>query len=688
MRRNSQSRNIPPLWNDADVVEVNVKFQPGRSGKIRRLKPECQIQQRKKMSTSSLEKYRPDIDGLRAVAVVSVVLFHAFPSALRGGFVGVDIFFVISGYLISGILFREIETQSFGYANFYSRRIRRIFPALLMVITSAFVAGWIFMSPSDFSRLGKEAAAGGLFGANIVFWHEAGYFDVTSTAKPLLHLWSLGVEEQFYLLWPPLLCFAWKWRSRILALIVLLAFASFIVNVLTIKANPDAAFYLPPSRFWELMCGAIFAYIDLHHQRALERAETLRSVIGLMAITVAILLIDSAMPFPGWAALLPVAGTCLLISSPGSWFNRVVLAHSMVRWIGVISYPLYLWHWLVLYFVNNYDWWSSFGGKTAHVIAMVVSVVLSAATYHWIEKPIRFGRFHGHASLVALCSCMCLIVIAGSTVSMAGGFGSRDKSRYAELAKLADKYPAADWRDHECFMAPNENTFSRECDSQTPKPVIFLWGDSYAAALYPGLKALQLQQTSHFGLSQYTASGCPPYLGVEVPDRPLCEGINQSTMSRIIRDVPSMVIIAANWSASSPSNPYDIIHIQDTVKSLRNAGVHRIMLVGPEPQWRRPMPALLDTCAAEMHSTRSGEFTRCGLTSETESLDTAMRKLAASLGVSYLSAYSALCDSGGCLTVIGGADVSTYDTGHLTPAASVYVIQKSASRILAGIFPH
>ena len=315
--------------------------------------------------TASQLDYRPDIDGLRAIAVLAVIGFHAFPAWIRGGFVGVDVFFVISGYLISTILLTGMERGSFRVSQFYIRRIRRIFPALIVVLLACIVAGWLVLFSFEYQALGKHVAGSAAFVSNFVLWNEAGYFDKAAATKPLLHIWSLGIEEQFYIVWPLLLFLVWKRKAATLALLLLLLTFSFAFNVLS--SDPAADFYSPLTRFWELMAGAVLAYLSLHWEdlagifRKLPRhalqiiggsaapdsiTRNVAAVIGVLLIVATVLAVDETKKFPGWWALLPVVGTCLMIASgPHAWINNKLLAARGLVAIGLISYPLYLWHW-------------------------------------------------------------------------------------------------------------------------------------------------------------------------------------------------------------------------------------------------------------------------------------------------------------------------------------------------------
>lgn len=225
-------------------------------------------------ASSPHSNYRPDIDGLRCFAVLSVIAFHAAPDWIGGGFVGVDIFFVISGFLISSIIFRDLQGNNFSLTEFYIRRIRRIFPALIFVLATTFILSWYLLLADEFAQLGKHMRAGALFVSNLLLWRETGYFDVAAETKPLLHLWSLGIEEQFYIFWPLLLILAHKRRISLLAITLLLSVVSFTLNIHGIERNSVAAFYAPYTRFWELLCGSLLAWFSLHPPRWLSRGQT------------------------------------------------------------------------------------------------------------------------------------------------------------------------------------------------------------------------------------------------------------------------------------------------------------------------------------------------------------------------------------------------------------------------------
>jgi peptidoglycan/LPS O-acetylase OafA/YrhL len=288
-------------------------------------------------------KYRPDIDGLRAVAVGAVVLFHAFPNLAKGGFVGVDVFFVISGFLISSIILEGFAADRFSYLEFYARRIRRIFPALTVVCAISLLLGWYVLLPDEFRQLGKHTAAGAAFVSNFAFWNEAGYFSAAADTKPLLHLWSLGIEEQFYIAWPLALGLLWKWRQRLFLVTLAVAALSFAVNIATLPESPVAAFYSPLSRFWELAAGGALAQIALLRPALLTNFANARSLAGILLIAVAVFELTINSAFPGYWALLPTLGALLIISAgPDAWLNRYVLGNKIAVSVGLSSVRLKL----------------------------------------------------------------------------------------------------------------------------------------------------------------------------------------------------------------------------------------------------------------------------------------------------------------------------------------------------------
>jgi peptidoglycan/LPS O-acetylase OafA/YrhL len=455
--------------------------------------------------------YRRDVDGLRAVAVLSVLGFHGFSPALPGGFVGVDIFFVISGYLISSIIFESLEQGRFSYVEFYSRRIRRIFPALIVVLLFSYAAGWLVLFPEEFRALGKHTASGAGFLSNLFLYRERGYFDSSAAAKPLLHLWSLGVEEQFYIVWPLLLGLVWRRRFGLVGTTVAVALASFACNLYIVQHDSDAAFYSPLTRFWELMLGGLLAYWQLHRPRGGDGLANWPALVGAALIAGSLLLINKTRPFPGWWALLPTVGTCLLIrANPTGWFNRIILGNPLAVWIGKISYPLYLWHWPLLSFARIIE--GRTPGAAIRMTALAASFALAAATYRWIETPIRRGRFGGRRAVVALASSMAVIGAVGAATYAGDGLDFRPAARNFPATPVREVL-ASRTSDGSCErMLARHDVKEEICLLNDPDPDVMIIGDSHAAAL----NAAAFLHRVPLKTLLVSALACPPYPNIRL----------------------------------------------------------------------------------------------------------------------------------------------------------------------------
>ena len=450
-------------------------------------------------------QYRSDIDGLRAFAVLSVVLFHAFPELITGGFIGVDVFFVISGFLISAIIFEKLEQGNFRFLDFYARRVRRIFPALILVLVTAFILGWCILFVSEYKQLGKHIAGGAGFVANLILWSESGYFDNLADTKPLLHLWSLGIEEQFYIIWPPILWAAWRLRMRVLPVILVIGLASFAFNLYGIAIDPVASFYSPLTRFWELLIGALLAYVTVFQTRypslvinSVSQANAV-SWMGCALFIAGLVLINKDSSFPGAWALLPTLGVALMIKAgPHAWFNKVVLGNSVLVWFGLISYPLYLWHWPLLSFSRILS--SSVPELEVRIGVVVLSIALSWLTYQFIEKPIRFGNgikilgrwfFSKKAITIALVVGLFLIGLAGYIANYKNGSHSRLVNKInIDPESGYDGVAGVDLIE-DCGLANSpsiDKSWFGTCLRDSRPPVKYaLVGDSHAESIFRGL---------------------------------------------------------------------------------------------------------------------------------------------------------------------------------------------------------
>ena len=493
----------------------------------------------------SHQKYRPDIDGLRAVAVLAVVAFHSFPSWVRGGFIGVDIFFVISGYLISTIIFENLDKGTFSFTEFYARRIKRIFPALLLVLIACFAFGWFALLADEYKQLGKHIAAGAGFISNFTLWNEAGYFDNSAETKPLLHLWSLGIEEQFYIVWPLLLWFAWKRKFNLLVITIIVAIASFVLNIKGIKHDMVATFYSPQTRFWELLSGSLLAWVTLYKKDTFsninfkldyllsrivytekqeadgKRLSNILSFIGLLLLVYGFWRINKELSFPGKWALVPVLGAVLIITAGSkAWVNRTILSNKVAVWFGLISYPLYLWHWPILSFARIIE--SEVPSRNILIVAVVLSILLAWLTYKLIERPLRFGK-NSKAKVAVLVVLM--VVIGGFSY-----YSYRTILIPSDAVKASSALKQLGWdipagspeQSNLCHQAFPERALmtSKERDDnfcllqREGIPNVVLIGDSINLSLFPGLA-----KYNDYNVLVLSASTAAPFFNVRTTEQ-------------------------------------------------------------------------------------------------------------------------------------------------------------------------
>jgi peptidoglycan/LPS O-acetylase OafA/YrhL len=530
------------------------------------------------LAATAAKAYRSDIDGLRAVSILAVVWYHAFPPVVPGGFVGVDIFFVISGYLITRIISAELAADAFSILAFYRRRIRRIFPALIVVLATTFAVGWLVLLPGDFRLLGDNMVGGAGFFANLVQLRGQDYFSPDAAANPLLHLWSLGIEEQFYIFWPLLLILLKHRRFAVLA-ISAMAIGSFVRNCYLASDHQAIAFYSPETRAWELLAGALLARQGAERMRYLRVIpDDVKATVGTLLIVLAIGLLNSTSSYPGWRALIPVTGAVLLLDARGSVVNRRLLSHPFMVFIGLVSYPLYLWHWPILSYLGILR--GNDPTVLEKLLAVAVAFVLACGTYRFIERPIRRHR----SPVLGLALAMSLMGGIGLCTVLASGFGFRFSPEISQIASLPAKSNAG-FRPT-CFVEPDEDFSQRQerCIEAGSAPLVFVWGDSTAAALYPGLK--QAQQHHSFRVAQFTAASCPPIIGAQ--GSPQCIAANRETFDTITRTRPDVLLLQAMWSDHT-----DFQGLRDTIVGLKRLGTARIVIVGPVPYWKRTLPFML-----------------------------------------------------------------------------------------------
>ena len=531
--------------------------------------------------------YRPDIDGLRAIAVLAVFLFHLNPNHLKGGFVGVDVFFVISGFLITSHIAPSIASNSFALSSFYSKRIVRLYPALLLIIASTAIFGYFCLYSDEFAAFCKSAISAILFIPNLLLLKEAGYFDKSAELKPLLHLWSLGVEEQFYLIWP-LFIFLIKGKLR-LKNVIYLAALSFFFNIFLVAWNRDAAFYLPIGRFWEMLFGAAIFSLN-QSESAMEKLKKWIHVIswaGIFLTILSFLVIRSSRAyFPGAWALIPTAGAFLVIlAGKNASANRTILTNRFLVSIGVISYPVYLWHWPLLFGATILT-----NGNPSNIFKyclVLMSFPLAYATHRFIEEPIQKSRIRSKA-------CWALVLLFGSVLmgtiflfGLGGNLRVRDKS-YVLGSALSIKTIAG------CGVSEKLEKLSDWCLTERDEPInAVVFGDSKAHAVFPGIIS---NLKFRYGWKLIARHGCPPlldveYIGKEMPlaDRSDCEVFVSASTAAIANDSSlKIVIISAKRlergvykNKASAGNLFDgaYLGLKKTVQILLKANKRVVLLL-------------------------------------------------------------------------------------------------------------
>ena len=529
-------------------------------------------------------KHRNDIDGLRAVAVLPVVLFHYGVGIFRGGFIGVDIFFTISGFVIAGSILSDIRSGSFSIANFYFKRIRRILPAFVAVMIATTIVATVLLLPSDLIDYGRSLASTSTFLSNFYFWKASGYFAAPAQTKPLLHTWSLSVEEQYYLFAP--ICF-WiifrYYKARWLLLLAPIAILSFSIGVAAVFVAPTAGFFLFPTRAWELLLGAIIALMG----RPLVKLRNLGEVmsgVGLVLILLGLFTIEDGDPFPGWNALFPCLGTALIIQAgiAGEGGGTLPLINRFLCWrplvaIGLISYSLYLVHWPIAAFVK-YETLRS-PTVTETVIMLVASFSLAWISWRFVEQPFRKLPFDVRGKAFAVASGFIVFaVVIGASAGWMGGIPRRFPD-FSER-KIAG---VEDWGGDHCF---NQNpSIPTAWDPQLctrihgQKGRILLWGDSFAAHYLPGI----LRDASRIDADvlQYTFAGCPPILSYFSYARVGCTKFNNNVLDIIPSQNIDTVVVAARWT-DVPS--HTLRTLGETLTRLRELGV-RVYVIGQSPQY-------------------------------------------------------------------------------------------------------
>jgi peptidoglycan/LPS O-acetylase OafA/YrhL len=610
--------------------------------------------------------YRSEIDGLRALAVLPVIFFHAGLGWFNGGFIGVDIFFVISGYLITSIILHEMAEQKFSLIGFYERRARRILPALFFIMLVCLPFSWVLLTPSDLENFGLSLIAVSSFTSNILFWLQSGYFETAAELKPLLHTWSLAVEEQYYIIFPLFLILCWRLgRGPILILLLVALLLSLSVAHWGAFNKPSATFFLLPTRGWELLIGVFLAfylkeksYIKSHY---LNQAL---SLIGLLMVLYSLLFFDKSTPFPSLYALVPTIGTGLLILSAveNTLVNKFLSIRPIVG-IGLISYSAYLWHQPVLVFTRH-----AFPSSTSSILFFVlslVSIIMGYLSWRFVEKPFR-DRSKLSRKIIFSFSMFGILFfsLTGYNFYSNNGHLKRLNVNEAIIYDFIDYDTSELYREGNCFLKVEQdaNQFSKECMSGK----FLVWGDSHAAALSSGLRKVG-------DFSQLTGFACPPILFNDFIGRPNCKENNKYIFEKIKNNSFKKLIIHSNWIG------YDLEDISNFKITLNELAALNndleIYILGGVPQWQPSLPRYLVNSRVLFKNIEADLYIRNSKFLTVKERDVFIQNIVIETNENrfkFISLIEELCIEDKCIAVKDDGTMQPYvwDYGHLTESGT------------------
>ncbi len=627
-------------------------------------------------------QYRPDIDGLRAIAVLIVVLFHADVGFFSGGYIGVDVFFVISGYLITSIIVKDLEANKFSMLNFWVRRIRRIIPALLTVIIFCLIIGWFLFLPNDYKGVGQQVFAQSFFSSNILFYLQSGYFDSANEVKPLLHTWSLAVEEQFYLLFPITLFLLWKYlkKKHIPILISLAVLISLALSIYGVKNHPSATFYLLPTRAWELLIGSLLVFLPSHA----VRSSLFRNIIGMTGLSAIILpsfLYTTDTGFPGLAALPPCIGTALLIwlHQNNASYAQKLLSLKAIVFLGLISYSLYLWHWPAIVFTKYYFYEGA--SHNALALAVLFSFIAAILSWKFIERPFRNQQTIKlrNKAIYTLLGILIITAAGSFLLHTTKGAPNRLSPNVLHLANAAnDKNP----KQAECNR-PSLEVIKKGRSCQTNKnqePSFILWGDSHADAIAPLFYELsEKHKTNGYVL---TYDGCPPILGVGQDKRNAdfyCEDFNKEVFNFIkSSNIKTVILVSAwgNWLNNKKlhvilNNEGNIIQaLRKTLEQLDDFNVH---LMHSVPTYKFDPPKYLAQKFKKNKIIKDNKYAYAKTYEETKHSVEAALITNKSNNIGFIDPTDLLCQNGTQCQILSNNDILYYNGGHLSTKGALYL---------------
>lgn len=604
------------------------------------------------------QNFRWDIQGLRAIAVLCVVVFHIVPESLPGGFIGVDMFFVISGYLIMGQIWKGINKGSFSLYEFYCRRVKRLFPALFVTLLVTSIFSYYLLIPSEFSNYFASLVASLAYVSNFWFYSKSGYFDSELELSPLLHTWSLSVEEQFYIVIPIVLIFCFRKKINIQLGLLFIFAASLLFSEALLHINESFSFYASPSRFWQFVAGGFISICIKSH---LEN-KIIREILTLLSILVLVycMFYMPASNFPGMQAIAPTLATAILLyCCKSNDISYQILANPVFRFFGNTSYSLYLWHWPAIIFYKLLITPELSGEHI--LIVFFISTLLGYLSYTYIELPTKNINFKAiNPIIVSLISSVAICCIVFASINL-------NHQRYSDQQLAFEtylSYPAIEFRRGSCFLTSKYNSFSfykqGECIKAEPnKTNILLIGDSHAAHWYG---ALDDKLTAQETLTQVTASGCKPVLNTFGAQR--CKDLINWTYSELINQHKfDKVFISARWVKE------DAKKLEPTIYFLKKH-IKNIVLLGPIIEYDGNLPRILITEKNKLQINTHAHYQKV------KASDIAIEQVAYSTGAEYVSVLESLCpEQENCKTTVNGVPIQ-FDYGHLTLQGAKYIVEK------------
>ena len=623
-------------------------------------------------------KFRKDINGLRAIAVIAVVLFHFNASWMPGGFAGVDVFFVISGFLMTGIIFRGIEQEKFSILNFYVARANRIIPALALLCLVLLVFGWFYLTPLEYRTLGKHAASSVGFLSNFIYWTEAGYFDAASHEKWLLHTWSLSVEWQFYIIYPLILVAMRKFLSikTMKFMLIVGTVLGFIFCVIASYRWPSLSYYLLPTRAWEMMIGGV-AY--LYPFTLQENRKRLVEWAGLALVIGSYFLISAEKAWPGYLALFPVVGSFLIIQAQRN--DSVITSNIVFQKIGAWSYSIYLWHWPLVVIIYTFSL-----SEYYIYLGMALSILLGFLSYKYVEK-IRFRNDYNNIFTYLKCKPMYIAIVCmiiGTTLYVTNGVNinirqgaSSDQAKFLDYYATQHKNLAEEYwvkcNTHNSLEIKGTYETDSTCIEKKGEGGVFLWGDSHAEALSLGLRTLLASQNIPF--YQKTSSGCEPSLrdtDMLPVFKEACDYSNKLALESIEKINPSIVVITQDDSHEKQ----DWSEITKRISLISNA---KTIVVGPVPQWKPSLPQVM--VKPKNWNTHEKMISDIGLDLSVMNTDKVMNAQSNNSSYEYISLINKLCKKDEinnyyCRVRTNDNNLLQVDYGHLSQSGSLFVVNE------------